>query len=374
MGELAEIIQPQMTASDSGFTMSQSFTSLAAGRRVTEGLTFGTERRVRLSPTGSVADVLGEPANGNVRYRNALAGSDLVVRPAAVGALLTVVRTDSVSRNYRFRVERPRGTSLVELPGGRAALISSDRASRLRSRLARVESVRDVDLRDPLDHAKIAEAAITAVAAKAQLRPLMVFVPIDGARLDVSRNELRLSVPATSGTTPTAISVAAVDPNDFIDDQDGTEQGTPCYLAEHDDNVGPAVASSQRTAGGPTARAAISIPGIKCYGYPRNARHTGGGNIEAVGSLACISGQWSLSVQSCIAIKRFGISFLSAYKDHSCPPQGNVAFGRFVGQTHVARCSTAGDGNHKYRTHIYSSVNGRKTQGYQKGRLHLKRC
>lgn len=357
MGDLRELIRPRLRSIGAGFAAARGFTTLAAGATARDGVAFGTSR-LRVTPTGA-GDQRGRIVNGNVRYASAANGGDIIVRPAAAGAFVS-----TTGDTQTFEVAQEGGLELLELAEGVVALVQPLDA--VGTPPERARSLDGFDIRDPRDHGALADAAVRA-ALQAGVRPLLVFVPLGNSRLSVAGDRLDLAAGAGSGArtaSTTALTMAVADPSDFVDDGDGADQGTACHRAEYDEELPAATRAS--------GSAAAAIPGIKCFGNARPVRGTGAGWMEAVGSLACVDRRSrTLSIRTCIAVKRWGIWILSAYRDFTYPTSPNSAFGVFVGQTHRAHCIS---GDHKYRTHVHTSVNGRKTHGYQSGNFRIKRC
>lgn len=383
MGELDETIRPSIVRNGSGFTVTRSFGSASFPRVLGDGITLGGTNVTALRAiTG--AGTKGRLRGGALEFRGIAKGTDLVVRGASLGTQWAFVRRSGARQEIKLAFRPGPGERVRRLPNGLVVVTTDDKLPLPKANGARLRGAEltGAALRDPRAQQRLAEAALNeALLQTGGTKPNVVLVPPSDGRFSVAGDEVTLVLDRVAGTRTARAAAAtnvsmmqAADPSDVIDDQDATEPGNSCFVAR-DDNA-PAVANAAATReAGPKARAAqFPFPkfDIPCLGRAQKAIGIGGGGIEVRAQVACTDRKSrSLSAQACLAVKRYGISIGSIYRDLSCPMQGVVNFGRFAGQTHVASCQA---GNHKYKTHAYVSVNGRKTNAYQSGRLHIKRC
>jgi hypothetical protein len=342
-----------------GFRLGAASATAVAGPSAGDAMIFGSNRDTSLRPIGPSA-VAAELRRGVLRYRGAFSGRDLIVRPAALGAQLAIV--EPASGRYRFHVGHRPDAALARLPNGVVAVLTSEQARRLPRGALSLRGLPASDgrraLSDPARQLAMADAAVSDVARLTGRRPALVLVPSGGARLDVEGDAVALT---NTDRSSGPVVVHAVAPTDLVDDQDATEPSAGCFPAGPEEPEGVSARSN-----------VFRFPGVKCLGRANKALGVGGGGIEVRGQTVCYDKKSrSLSAKACLATKSFGVSFLSSYSDWRCPSLDNVAFGTIVGQWNVFPCKP---GNHKYKTHLWSKVNGVQTNGYQSGRLHIKNC
>lgn len=364
VGADADRVAPAFVSKQRGFSIRAAPVRAEAGRAGSDGIVFGSNRDTAMRPIA--AGGTGKLRHGVLRYGDAFAGADMIIRPSALGAQLAVAnaagRPLPAAARYRFHVGHQPGTSLVRLPSGIVVVLTGDRAPRLPATapsLARLTGSGGPNaLRDPKQQLALAEAALNDAARATGRRPAMVLVPHQGVRLRTEGDVVALTL-----EDPAQVAlVQVVAPNDLVDDHDATEPSPGCFPAGPDEPEGVSEGSAS----------AVIFPGVKCIGKVNKAFGVGGGGVEVRGQTVCVDGKRrSLSAKACLATKSWGISFLSSYADWRCPISDNVAFGTIVGQTNVFPCKP---GNHKYKTHLYSKVNGMPSNGYQSGRLHIKKC